>query len=365
MADSTRSDVARLAGVSPAVVSYVVNGGPRPVSRAARERVEEAIATLGYRPNKLANAFRHGRTRSVGLLLPAPINPFYAELAAMVEGELLTAEYIASMAISSFNAERDAQHLQSFIDRRMDGLIIASGASLPTDHVDLDTVPHVILDSGARTATGADPHVRVHTDERHDVGRAVDHLRLHGHQVIGCIAGPPSWPVNAGRVAVWRDQLRAADLPAGADLVAHADLTEHGGATALRSLLAEDAYRRSRRDHHPTALFVASDVQAFGVLRACYELGISVPQDLAIVSFDGVAAAAYTQPRLTTMRQPMSEIVRTSTRLLVQQIETGDRPGPAEITIRGNLVIGESCGCLPAGGRRSTTESAAGRRTTS
>lgn len=348
MADSTRSDVARLAQVSPAVVSYVVNGGPRPVSKAARERVEAAIKTLDYRPNALANAFRHGRTRSIGLLLPSPVNPFYAELAATVEAELLAADYIASMAISTFNAERDAQHLRSFIDRRMDGIIIAAGASLPNAAPALDHLPHVIMDTGSGIGTRSTPRLRVHTDEAHDVARAVDHLKLHRHRAIACIAGPPSWSANADRVSIWRDQLRRDGLPAGDDLLAHADLTEQGGAAALHSLLAEDSYRRSRRDHHPTAVFVASDVQAFGVLRACYELGIAVPQDLAVVSFDGVASAGYTQPRLTTMRQPLGEIVRTATRLLVKQIETGDRPSsPRTVAIRGNLVIGESCGCLP------------------
>ena len=348
MAGSTRSEVARLAGVSPAVVSYVVNGGPRPVSAAARARVEAAIEALDYRPSALANAFRRGRTKTVGLLIPAPLNPFYAELAVAIDAELQLAGYAASMAVSSFNAERDALHLRSFIDRRVDGVVIAAGASLPAGFADIDELPHVILDRGVRSRQlQPNPHWCVRTDDDHDVARAVDHLKLHGHELIGCIAGPPTWSVNATRVAVWRSELRRDGLVADDDLLAHADLTEHGGVAALKSLLAADSYRRSRRSRRPSAIFVASDGQAFGALRACFELGIRVPDDVALVSFDGVGTASYSQPSLTTMRQPMQEIVRTATRLLIQQIETTEEVGPpVELALRGNLVIGESCGCV-------------------
>jgi LacI family transcriptional regulator len=147
-------------------------------------------------------------------------------------------------------------------------------------------------------------------------------------------------------VQAWRDQQQEAGFPIDESLVAHADVSAEGGSMALRVLLQEDSYRRSRRDAQPTALVVTSDVQALGALRVCHELGIRVPEDLAIVSYDGVRQGLFSWPRLTSMRRPLEEIVRTSITLLTAP-NPGDGEKPAHISLRGNLLIGESCGCEP------------------
>lgn len=337
----TRSDVARMAGVSPAVVSYVTNGGPRPVSASTRAKVEAAIEALGYRPNALANAFRDGRSSSVGLLIPSPLNPFYAEMAQVIETELLRNGYLLSMAISTFNAGQDEAHLRSFDDGRMAGVVVASGAVPASLEHQEWSVPRVVLDD----VPGLDVP-SVFTDDSYDAGRAVDHLQMHGHEVIGCIAGPAVWRDCAARVDAWRHQQEQAGLPADRELLAYSDVSEVGGSMALRILLSEDSYRSSRRRQQPTAIFVNSDIQALGALRACHELGIRVPDDLAIVSFDGVRHALFSNPRLTTMRRPLEEIVRTAVGILIG--DHGDGTTPARQALRGNMLIGESCGCVPA-----------------
>ncbi|MFE4668114.1 LacI family DNA-binding transcriptional regulator [Streptomyces sp. NPDC056716] len=341
----TRSDVARMAGVSPAVVSYVTNGGPRPVSAAARARVEAAIEALGYRPDALATAFRDGRTMSVGLLMPSPMNPYYAEMAHAVEVELARRGHVLSIGISAFNAAQDEAQIRSFDDRRMTGLLIASAASLPTGFAAGQwSTPHVVLDD----VTDVSPDSpSVYADSYYDVRRAVDHLQYHGHSVIACIAGPPTWPDDARRVQAWRDQQLAEGLPAGDDLVGHADVSAEGGSMALRVLLEEDSYRSSRRELRPTAVVVTSDIQAIGALRVCHELGIDVPGDLAIVSYDGVRQGLFSAPRLTSMRRPLREIVRTAISLITTGDSTETQPRPPRLSLRGNLLIGESCGCEP------------------
>jgi LacI family transcriptional regulator len=342
----TRSDVARMAGVSPAVVSYVTNGGPRPVSTSTRARVEAAIEALGYRPNALANAFRDGRSTSVGLLIPSPLNPYYAEMAQVIETELLTHGYLLSMGISTFNAKQDEAHLRSFDDRRMAGLIIASGASVRSAVVRQEgSIGQVVLDDVPGLGISS-----VYTDNHYDAARAVDHLQLHGHSVIGCIAGPPGWRDCAVRVDAWRSQQESAGLPSGRELIAYGDVSEVGGSMALRILLSDDSYRSSRRRQKPTAVFVNSDVQAFGALRACHELGIRVPDDLAIVSFDGVRQGLFSQPRLTSMRRPLKEMVRGAVSILLGDLEdlSSEPPAlPVQKALRGNMLIGESCGCVP------------------
>jgi LacI family transcriptional regulator len=335
----TRSDVARMAGVSPAVVSYVINDGPRHVSAAARARVEAAIEALDYRPDALANAFRDGHTQTVGLLIPSPQNPFYAEMAQAVGAELSRHGYLLSMGISSFNTHEDGAQLRSFEDRRMAGVLIGSGASLTPTLVEQSwNFPQVVLDSPP-DFNGAS----VSSDGFYDARRAVDHLQMHGHEVIGCIGGPPNWYDCAARVNGWQDQQTRAGLPAGRDLVAYSEVSEQGGSIALRILMSEDSYRRSRRNDKPTAVFVNSDVQAFGVLRTCHELGIRVPDDLAIVSFDGVRASLFTYPRLTTMRRPLDPMVRSA----IGQLIGGGDDTVGDTALKGNLIVGESCGCLP------------------
>ncbi|SDU79160.1 LacI family DNA-binding transcriptional regulator [Jiangella alkaliphila] len=342
----TRLDVARMAGVSPSVVSYVTNGGPRPVSASARARVEAAIDALGYRPNALANAFRDGRSSSVGLLIPGPLNPFYAEMAQVIETELVRHGYLLSMAISTFNAGRDEVQLRSFDDRRMAGVIVASGAVPSSLDLQEWSIPRVVLDDVPGLDTPS-----VFTDDFYDAGRAVDHLQMHGHEVIGCIAGPAVWRDCALRVDAWRARQEMAGLPADRELVAYSDVSEQGGSMALRILLSDESYRSSRRRQKPTAVFVNSDVQALGALRACHELGIRIPDDLAIVSFDGVRYGLFSNPRLTTMRRPLQEIVRTAVSLLLgdaRDDSDGQPAAPIRVALRGNMLIGESCGCVPA-----------------
>jgi len=324
------------------VVSYVINGGPRPVAAPTRARVEAAIEALGYRPNALAGAFRRGRTKTIGVLIPSPLNPFYAELAQVIENELLLHGYLMSMGISTFNAEQDSLYLQSFSDRRMDGVIVAANASLPRTRTGAADIPQVILDDAS-----PQPSAAVFTDNHADALRAVDHLQGHGHRIIGCIACPPTWTSGNRRVRAWRDQQRRAGLPSDEGLVAYADSSETGGASALRTLLSADSYRHSRHPVRPTAIFVSTDVQAFGVLRACSELGVRVPDDLAVVSFDGTHRARYTQPRLTTMRQPLHEIVTTAVSMLLNRIADhhDDMSSVDHLALKGNLVIGETCGC--------------------
>ncbi|WP_405793908.1 LacI family DNA-binding transcriptional regulator [Streptomyces sp. NBC_01506] len=341
----TRADVARMAGVSPAVVSYVTNGGPRPVSAAARARVEAAIEALRYRPDALATAFRDGRTMSVGLLMPSPMNPYYAEMAQAVEVELVRRGYVLSIGISAFNAEQDEAQIRSFEDRRTTGLLIASAASLHGNFAAHQwSTPHVVLDDVTEVSPESPS---VYTDSYYDVRRAVDHLQYHGHSAVACVAGPPTWPDEARRVQAWRDQQSEAGFPAGDDLVGHADVSAEGGSMALRVLLEEDSYRRSRRERMPTAVVVTSDVQAFGVLRVCHELGIGVPDDLAIISCDGVRQSLFGWPRLTSMRRPLREVVRTSISLLTGSESPEARNPAPHISLRGNLLVGESCGCEP------------------
>ncbi len=334
-----RSDVARLAGVSPAVVSYVINNGPRPVSARARIRVEAAIEALDYRPNPIASALRGGTTKAIGLLIPSPVNSYFAEIADVIESELLLSGNALSICITDDDAGRERLHIRSLLDRRVDGMIIVSSRSLgPLLTAPLPAPPVVVLDRVEKTSLLSS----VHVDNVRDAASAVQHLQWWGHRVIGCISGP--WPVrvSSDRIEGWRSQQERVGAPRGSELVAHAELTAEAGWQAARSLLSGRLLGRRSASLTPTALFVVSDAQAHGVLRACRELGLRVPEDMSIVSFDGTRSARFSDPPLTTMRQPIRAIGKEVVTILLDQV-ADPALSPVTRTFASNLVIGGTC----------------------
>lgn len=336
----TRSDVAREAGVSPAVVSYVLNNGPRPVSSDLRLRVEEAVSRLGYRPNAIAAALRAGTTQSIGFLSPSPRNPFFAELSEAIERKFSDHGYLVLTANTYYDRGREERYLSTFIDRNVDGLVFSAGVSLVSSPLPSVAQPVLVLDA----PDGHEAWSSIATEDAADAARAVEHLQRHGHEVIGCIAGPPHVRTEAARIEGWRRQQDGAGLPAGNELVAYADISEEGGNAAALQLLSEHGRPWTAHGHRPSALFVASDAQAVGAVYACYQLGLRVPDQVAIVSMGGTRAAGYTIPPLTTLRQDVEYIAESAASHLLHRISDSSTP-PLHASLRGNLVIGHSCGC--------------------
>lgn len=329
---ATRDDVARLAGVSNAVVSYVVNGGPRPVAEHTRVRVLDAIERLGYRPNGAARALRLARTSTIGLLVRDNTNPFFAEFAHAVEDAAFARNHAVLLGNSSGSAEREASYLGAFLDRAVDGLMIIGLSDSPDfDDVFERGTPLVVLD---RVPVRPGLAVVV-VDNTGGARLATRHLVEHGHTVIGCVGGPRGIAAAEERVAGWRSALRSARLPHPRDLVAAGEFSRDGGYRATKQLL--------EATQAPTALFVSSDVQAIGALSALREAKLRVPRDVAVVSFDGTEESAFTDPPLTVIREPLAEMAAKALSLLLDGDCSGDHLLPVE------LVTRASCGCHFAG----------------
>lgn len=325
---ATRDDVARLAGVSNAVVSYVVNGGPRPVAEVTRVRVLEAIERLGYRPNGAARALRLARTRTIGLLVRDNTNPFFAEFAHAVEDAAFARNHAVLLGNSSGSTDREASYLGAFLDRAVDGLMIIGLSDSPHfDDVFERGTPLVVLD---RVPTRSGLAVVV-VDNTGGARLATRHLIEHGHRVIGCVRGPTGIAAAEERVAGWRSALRSAKLPHPRNLVVAGEFTREGGYRATLELLAGSPA--------PTAVFVSSDVQAIGALSAVREAGLRVPSDVAVVSFDGTDESAFTDPPLTAIREPLADMAAKALSLLLDGDCSGDHLLPVE------LVTRASCGC--------------------
>lgn len=329
----TRNDVARRAGVSPAVVSYVLNEGSRPVAPATRERVLRAILELGYRPDGLARSLRNGRTDTIGLLVPDATNPFFASLARAVEDAANERGCGVIMCNSADDPRRERVYIERLAERRIDGLVLAStnGSDDLRELTDL-SIPVIALDR----SPDAVPVSTIRTDNEASARIATVHLIEHGHEIIAFVGGIDG-DVSEARQLGWRTALHEAGRRLGPSL--RASFSYEGGYDAAQDLFGPAASDCAT----PTAVFVSSDVQAIGFLSAVHALGLRVPQDIAIVSMDGTTAARYCVPALTTFAQPILQMGTRAVNHLIDELSQ-----IVHETLNGELVIAASCGCLPA-----------------
>lgn len=340
----TRDDVARYAGVSSAVVSYVVNGGPRAVSPASEAKVRQAIRALGYRPNPAARALALGSSEMLAMIVSDTTNPFYASLARAAVNAAAERGYTLLLADSQASPRTERRLIKNFAARRVDGLFLCS-ALLEPDLLDLEQadIPVVLLNHTTELATADSPTVlhysaaenrptSVGVAFREGAQAAVEHLISHGHERIGLVMGGDVGGVPDAREVGWRQAIQDAALEAGP--VFRVPFTREGGYRAGQELMA--------RIERPSALFVSSDQQAVGLLCALHEGGLQVPEDLAVFSFDGSPESEYTWPRLSTVAQPIQDLARTAVEALLAPSATGEtqtKVFPAE------LVLRASCGC--------------------
>lgn len=323
----TRGDVARLAGVSTAVVSYVVNDGPRGVAPATRGRVLEAIDRLGYRPNVTARALRTGETGLIGLVVPEVLNPYYAEFIEAMDVAAAGSGTSILLGITHRLADEEARTVQSLVDHGVDGLIYE--VDLGDDELYLAGGPdmrRVLLDHSQPVPGLA----TVGADSEGGARAVVEHLIGHGHRRIGYIGAPMHGRKLDLRRMVWERTVAEEGLE-GIDPVI-TTWSREGGYEGAKELMA--------RDRPPTAIFAGSDFIGIGVLRALHELGLDVPGDVAVASFDGTAESAFSWPPLTTVRQPFEQMARRTFEVLGA---TAQPAGSSVFPMQ--LVVRASCGC--------------------
>ncbi|MGW5359235.1 LacI family DNA-binding transcriptional regulator [Actinopolymorpha pittospori] len=331
----TRDDVARLAGTSTAVVSYVLNDGPRPVAAATRARVLAAVAKLGYRPNGVARSLRAKRTRVLGLLVPDSSNPYFARLARAVEDAAFASGHAVVLGNAVDDVERELAYVRTFLESRVDGLLYIPAASTSPSIEELarSKVPTVVLD---RTVAGLSAS-SVTADNRVGARMATRHLLQHGHRRIAYLGGPAHLSTARDRRRGWADAMRGAGLSVERPLSVAGAFDRETGYHGALALLT--------RDPAPTAVFAAADELGLGAMRAAFELGWKVPDDVAIISFDGVAeAAAYTVPSLSCVRQPVETMGRRAIEMLLDLIAGTQRTHRAEV-VPVDLVARGTCGC--------------------
>ena len=313
----TRDDVARLAGTSTAVVSYVVNGGPRNVRPETRKRVLEAIEQLGYRPNASAQSLSRGRSDLFALLVPDLANPYLAELAQRLEEE------------SHDDQDRESTILEAFRRQQIAGLAwYGVTQPLPLDLLEDASFPVVLLNEPDGHRMGNHPRItRLVADEQEAARVATEHLLQHGRTRVAMVAGPKGRHNARERIRGWRLALREAGLEEGA--VIHGPFTRAGGVQAAQALI----------DSGADAVVVSNELQATGLLRELHCAGVAVPEEIAIVALNGTALSEFLWPPVTSVDVPVSSQAEA-----IADFVTGtDRARDLSVTSR--LTKRASCGC--------------------
>jgi DNA-binding LacI/PurR family transcriptional regulator len=312
----TLEEVARRAGVGRGTASRVINGSPR-VSDRTRAAVEDAVAELGYVPNRVARALAAGSADTVALVVPEPERRFFSEpyFPAIVRGissELASADMQLLLTLLHGPKERD-RFAQYAAAHRIDGVLLVS---VHADH----TLPDLLARSEIPAVLGgrrraAEPVPYVDCDNTGGARTAVAHLLERGRGTVATVTGPQDVYAARCRADGYREALRDADVPLDTALLACGEFTEEGGGRAMRQLL--------ERTPGLDAVFCASDVMAVGARRVLREAGRTVPDDVAIVGFDDSVVARHMDPPLTTVRQPIAEMGRQMTRVLLELLGKG------------------------------------------
>lgn len=326
----TIADVAREAGVSVATVSRVLNRNG-PVSPTALEKVNMAITKLNYQPNVWGRRLRRKESRILLIFVPAISNPFYSSIVAGIEDEARRGRYGTMLCITNGDKSREREFIELLFDGQADGAV-----TLCVDRNDRDIkeiAGKVPIVQCCEFCMDTDiSHVSI--DNFAAAGQVVRYLHSLGHRKIGFVGSVNQFVSSEDRRRGYEAELEKLGLPIIREYMAYADrdYSFQSGIAAAGEIL--------NRSDRPTALFCISDVLAMGAIRAAGGLGLNVPVELSVVGFDDVEYATMMNPMLTTVSQPLYQLGKTSARMLVEQIDSGE--GKGKIFLEHKLVIRDS-----------------------
>ncbi len=339
----THMDVARRAGVSPAVVSYVVNNGPRATSPDARTRVLRAIEELDYHPSAFARGLARQETHTIGFVMhdyvPSDLfaAPYTVAILSGLTSALKAKEHYT--LIYPLMIDEDLASLGTLLNSgRVDGLVVRPVQESPAtdplmDVIAATRVPCVCIEHAAADRFG---FPTLTYDDEGGAYAATRYLIARGHRRIGHLQGDVRYPAACARLNGYRRALTEARLEIDEKLVQGNDWSTADVAQGMRHLLdVADP---------PTAIFAANDVRAMGAIMALSEHGYRVPEDVAVVGFDDIPLARDMTPPLTTVRIPLVDLGRTAADIILRLIEAGGDVGavasqtlPVELVHRGTV----------------------------
>jgi DNA-binding LacI/PurR family transcriptional regulator len=338
-APPTIRDVARRAGVSTATVSRVLAGIGNPKPETA-DAVMAAVEALDYRPSAVARSLRMRRTSTFGLIVTDIQNPFFPELVQVADDAAREMGYSILLGSAAYDEHRAVHYLDLMVDRRVDGMIIASSqlSDESWQWLAASPVPVVVVNA----EPGNVPITVITSDNVAGARMMAEHLIGLGHRKLAYIRGLEGFTADSPRVEGFRAACRDAGIPAADVTEVRGDGLFDGGELAMAELLTSGA--------ELTAVACHNDVTAIGAMRALRDAGHRVPQEISVVGCDDIAAASWVVPALTTVAQQKAVMGRTAVERLVTMLDDPDHAGaPETIRIPMILRVRESTGPAPTG----------------
>jgi len=335
MAEIRQTEIARLARVSQATVSRVLNNDPQ-VNEELRQRVLAVVEALGYVPDARAQSLRAQRTRLLGLVIhraPTALayDPFFSALIASIIDQAGKQGYHLCVDAARTVKGQRAIYEELLRTRRVDGLILVESETRDERIARLtaEGFPFVLIGRYA-------PEDAIYTVDNDNIGAArmaTEYLLQRGHRRIAYIGGPAGLTVTRDRLRGYREALQAHGIGYDAQLVAFGAFSEHGGARAMSELLS--------LSQPPDAVLALDDVLAIGAMREAQQRGLRIPDDIAIIGFNNTPLCSFVEPSLTSVAIDIPALARAATQRLIDLIE-GHTPSPRRLIVPAHLVPRES-----------------------
>jgi len=327
----TMNDVAKAAGVSVATVSRVINGTDG-VSEKLQKRVNHAMKELNYHPSELARSFKMQETRLIGIIVPLLDHPFFSRLAQVMEQALFHSNYRAIICNTEENEERELEYVEMLLRQRVDGIIINS--ALPNEdflgQLEARNVPCVLIDRDVQSFECS----KVFSDNSLGGYLGMKYLLDLGHRDIRIVAPFEFAHPVQHRIRGIRQALEEYGIEEHPDMFMTSDDPSFDMGINAGKHIAGLSPR-------PTAIFALTDVTAVGILHGLSQMGLSVPDDMSVMGYDGIPLSGYVMPTLTTVAQPINDMGIQAVKLLLAHI---DSPGlkPDRVVLANKIIIRES-----------------------
>ncbi|NDL68375.1 LacI family DNA-binding transcriptional regulator [Anaerotalea alkaliphila] len=329
----TITDIARMADVSVATVSRVINKKDKGVGAGTRKRILEIVEAQGFQPSAVARGLATKKSKIIGLVVQDLLNPYYPRMVKGVEDEAGDRGYHVVLCDGNNSEPKELACLDFLKEHYVSGIIYNSfniASEKVLDRFVLEGIPLVFIDAKAELpGSGC-----VYVDNEAAMHRMVGELLAMGHKRIGFMAGFDSHSTR-GRFKGYLRALEDNQIPMDPHLLVEGASTIESGCQAMEELLERNPWRMS-------AVVCCNDLMAIGALQALERRGIRVPEEISVAGFDDIEMSSVVKPRLTTISQPNYEMGRASARMLIEAIESGDKKGMGNLVFDPEMVFRES-----------------------
>ncbi|WP_409227088.1 LacI family DNA-binding transcriptional regulator [Gudongella sp. SC589] len=329
---TTIKDIAKAAGVSTATVSMILNKKDKNISQPTRERVLKIAKDINYIPNSMARSLVTSQTKTLGLVLPDIVNPFFPEIARGAEDRAREAGYSIIICNTDDNVDQENKYIQMLSEKMVDGIILTHSANRNDEMTGLENsrIPIILIDRDYDS-----PNVlgKVLVDNSRASRDGVNYLLKKGYRRIAYIAGPLNTGTARDRLEGYKIALSENDIHYDENLVRVGEYRLKWGYEAAEDLLD------SKLDFQ--AIFCGNDAIAIGAMKKLRERGISVPEDIAIMGFDDIYIASMVDPELTTIKQPNYSMGYEAVNMMIDSIQ-GNKIANKNLILGTELVVRKS-----------------------